>query len=552
MGTWPKRIGSIAALTIGLIACFAPGDDDVVDAAAARLPMDTPMLWALAEPDLLLSELAQHLDNDALSPEAWTQVGLDPTRPMTLARWPGPNSFWVISCAVDDDALAEAGFDDLLSTLTAAHRLVLDGDRAHVLVSMTAPEPEAWRAAARALEVPDEVERLVHDTKVERLGQDDLMVAVRVEGAAELLALPVWAQLLMQGLDVCTLRASGDGEGWRGALTCPTDEASALHGLLRSDGAALEPLGLDLEGALQLAISTERLVDLWGEWADDDAAADEAHTTWLDLAQRADISPSSFWSEAMTGEVTLSVNRWPIADRRPGVMAVLGVEEDGRVARVLEAARGILDDLPGVRLEPERIRGIEGWRAEWLRYRGQDLSWAQSDGRLWLAYGSADLDDAVAEVSEPQWEVEDGPGSGWVDVGLIMGLESVLQALEVTLAVDGEGVALRGHLTRPDSASSAQAVAGVLGWVQDDIDARREAALMTQLGLVCDAVDLYAIDHGLPGALAELSARVNTLDPWGHRFDYARPATRRPHHRYDLCSRGPDGVPETSDDICYE
>ena len=65
-------------------------------------------------------------------------------------------------------------------------------------------------------------------------------------------------------------------------------------------------------------------------------------------------------------------------------------------------------------------------------------------------------------------------------------------------------------------------------------------------------MDLHAIDHGLPTSLSAVPGLTAKRDPWGRPFDYERPAVRRPHHRYDLCSRGPDGVPETADDVCYE
>jgi len=38
------------------------------------------------------------------------------------------------------------------------------------------------------------------------------------------------------------------------------------------------------------------------------------------------------------------------------------------------------------------------------------------------------------------------------------------------------------------------------------------------------------------------------LDPWGHPYIYANPGTHNPGS-YDLSSSGPDGVPDTGDDI---
>jgi len=39
-----------------------------------------------------------------------------------------------------------------------------------------------------------------------------------------------------------------------------------------------------------------------------------------------------------------------------------------------------------------------------------------------------------------------------------------------------------------------------------------------------------------------------TLDPWGHSYQYRNPGKRNPDH-YDVFSMGPDGLPDTDDDI---
>jgi hypothetical protein len=552
MRTWPKLMGSLAALTIGLIACFAPSDQDVVDTAASRLPFETPMFAALAVPELLLAELSDLLGQEALSPESWVEAGLDLTQPLTLARWPGEPSFWVISCAVANDALAEDGLNELLDTLTVAHRVVLEPGRVHALVALTRPDPELWRTAARALEKPEGGRRLVHAPGLERLGNDDLMVHLRAEDTATLLELPAWAAWLAQAVDTCTLRASERQGDWRGALRCLTGQPGPLHEVLRASNGALSAPGEDIEAGLQLGFSPEHLAEVWATLADEDPDADAAHTQWLDVAERSGVSPSSLWAEALTGELTVSVSRWPVGHRRMGLMATLGVDDEATVGRVLAAVLATLDEQPGVRLERERTRGIEGWRVEWLRHRGQDVSWAQAEGQLWVAYGSADLEDALAEVEEPQWQAGDGPGSAWLDLGQVSGLESVLGEMTFELIVDEEALGLSWQLARPGSVATQQTLAGLLGWGKEHVCARRRARLLTQLTAVCDALDIHAIDHGLAQTLSELEGAVDTLDPWGRELDYARPATRRPHHRYDLCSRGPDGVAETSDDVCYD
>jgi general secretion pathway protein G len=39
-----------------------------------------------------------------------------------------------------------------------------------------------------------------------------------------------------------------------------------------------------------------------------------------------------------------------------------------------------------------------------------------------------------------------------------------------------------------------------------------------------------------------------TLDPWGHHYQYRNPGKRNPDH-YDVFSMGEDGLPDTGDDI---
>jgi general secretion pathway protein G len=39
-----------------------------------------------------------------------------------------------------------------------------------------------------------------------------------------------------------------------------------------------------------------------------------------------------------------------------------------------------------------------------------------------------------------------------------------------------------------------------------------------------------------------------TLDPWGHSYQYRNPGKHNPD-RYDVFSMGPDGLPDTDDDI---
>lgn len=39
-----------------------------------------------------------------------------------------------------------------------------------------------------------------------------------------------------------------------------------------------------------------------------------------------------------------------------------------------------------------------------------------------------------------------------------------------------------------------------------------------------------------------------TLDPWGHSYQYRNPGKHNPD-KYDVFSMGPDGLPDTADDI---
>jgi general secretion pathway protein G len=45
---------------------------------------------------------------------------------------------------------------------------------------------------------------------------------------------------------------------------------------------------------------------------------------------------------------------------------------------------------------------------------------------------------------------------------------------------------------------------------------------------------------------AELDSEV--LDPWGHPYQYVNPGKHNPD-KYDIYSMGPDGLPDTADDI---
>jgi len=71
-----------------------------------------------------------------------------------------------------------------------------------------------------------------------------------------------------------------------------------------------------------------------------------------------------------------------------------------------------------------------------------------------------------------------------------------------------------------------------------------------------NAIDLYALDHNdqYPQALEDLvSGERNYVreirpDPWGNRYNYT-PATNAKKADYKVWSSGPDGMPDTNDDV---
>lgn len=80
----------------------------------------------------------------------------------------------------------------------------------------------------------------------------------------------------------------------------------------------------------------------------------------------------------------------------------------------------------------------------------------------------------------------------------------------------------------------------------------RAADAEVRLGRVADALDTYLKQHMAYPDLLEVLIRDDLArpadfdDPWGHRIDYTRKAAQA----YRLCSRGPDNLPKTEDDVC--
>lgn len=94
----------------------------------------------------------------------------------------------------------------------------------------------------------------------------------------------------------------------------------------------------------------------------------------------------------------------------------------------------------------------------------------------------------------------------------------------------------------------------------------RLTAANSQLDNLCMALEAYLMDNGnYPAQLAHLYAtpdagmnswkgpyvqKPNFKDPWGHEFVYAAGSSAAHNKKsYDLYSKGPDGQPDTADDI---
>lgn len=80
-----------------------------------------------------------------------------------------------------------------------------------------------------------------------------------------------------------------------------------------------------------------------------------------------------------------------------------------------------------------------------------------------------------------------------------------------------------------------------------------------QLDTVAGSLTLYAAENGYPSDLRVLVEQKPPLlkekrleDPWGNELVYNYPASRNPDNRFDLCSKGPDGVAGNEDDVCHD
>ena len=536
-------VGGIA-LTIGLIACFAPGDD-VVDQVAQHLPSDTPLLIAFAAPDTLLDTLAEVSDQEALSTAFWRQSGLDPAAPITLARLSGEGSVWALSVGVDDEAVAATGVEDLLDALSVRHHILSHGERIQAMVSFGAVDAEIWREH-RVRMSGGAGERMSDSATLEPLGTDAWVAHMAPAALAESLSWPPWARALLSSVAACTLRGVSGEDAWEVTSTCPLDAGSPIADVLQARDDELTLGGTDAPLLMHFAAAPMALDALWRHVALDDDGVDGAHGHVLDLAYEADVSR---WFDGLNGHGAVAVTQWPIERRRPGLVAQLGVAEVDQVAALMNAAEKLAGEVPGVRVEPERIGEGRGWTMSWLRHRGRDLSVLLEEDRLWVAFGASDLEDALALGAEAAPETGAGQVSVGVALGEVLELESLIGALNVEFTATPTALHIDAALHH---ASAPRALRGLLASGVDHLLLHRRQALQAQLSSVCDVIDLHAIDHGLPASLDALELGELGVDPWGRALVYAHPAVRRPHHRYDLCSQGADGVGGSRDDLCYE
>ena len=82
-------------------------------------------------------------------------------------------------------------------------------------------------------------------------------------------------------------------------------------------------------------------------------------------------------------------------------------------------------------------------------------------------------------------------------------------------------------------------------------------ATKAQLRTVANAVDLFAAENDFPSDLrvgleTKLVKEKQLVDPWKEDFIYSYPASRNSDNAYDLCSKGPDKVDGSDDDICND
>lgn len=129
----------------------------------------------------------------------------------------------------------------------------------------------------------------------------------------------------------------------------------------------------------------------------------------------------------------------------------------------------------------------------------------------------------------------------------------VLVLVGITVAVTvGVILGLRFGLA-PAHRAEANAVHAEL----QDIELQKVAAVRQQVGNIAETLDIVSADSDYPSSLLGLTEGANPplklkhlMDAWGQMLVYYYPSR---HGRvFDLCSAGPDLMPGTPDDICYD
>jgi general secretion pathway protein G len=133
-------------------------------------------------------------------------------------------------------------------------------------------------------------------------------------------------------------------------------------------------------------------------------------------------------------------------------------------------------------------------------------------------------------------------GGGLAVAGLVLGYVGTVVSALLVLVIVVSGI---------DSAHSPRIM-----HVQSDLQ-----IISTQLGLYREFADMYPTgEQGLRALVEQPTTgqppprwyqlfRELPKDPWGHDYVYRCPGPTGDYTSYDLFSAGPDGVPDTTDDI---
>lgn len=101
-------------------------------------------------------------------------------------------------------------------------------------------------------------------------------------------------------------------------------------------------------------------------------------------------------------------------------------------------------------------------------------------------------------------------------------------------------------------------VTGIVVYVTSSSTAIKISQAEAQILQIGQRVKVYGMSKGYPTTEEGLEVlnrpgapkdeKMTFLDPWGNKLNYVYPAVRNPGG-YDLFSNGPDGIPNTEDDI---